>query len=343
MAAKLVIVAWLTLVPWVEANPTGCVVKPGNFDSTIPTRCTYGSFTTPLAQSSFTTLSSQRLEFVEYTTSFQSSHFSAFSSTTGFSTKHPNSVSVECKSGISSFAFGANAFQNFPNVVEVYIINCPSTTYSASVFNGLTLSKLTIKGGSIASIDAGTFTGLTISKMNITAEESGLIIIDSPITGIIPEGLFWSLSTMEYLILEGLNIQHLNTSTFTNLTNVRYLSLANNKLTNISTGIFNEMRALTEVNMDGNSWVCNCDELWFLDYSLYHNIRLTGGPLCDTPAEYNCKGGYFKKQVEFIQITAYQYLKSVYIFSFSDKRATKYWDEVCPKLGACGHNIGKTI
>lgn len=252
-------------------------------------------------------------------------------------------MSVECKSGISSFAFGANAFQNFPNVVEVSIINCPSTTYSASVFNGLTLSKLTIKGGSIASIDAGTFTGLTISKMNITAEESGLIIIDSPITGIIPEGLFWSLSTMEYLILEGLNIQHLNTSTFTNLTNVRYLSLANNKLTNISTGIFNEMRALTEVNMDGNSWVCNCDELWFLDYSLYHNIRLTGGPLCDTPAEYNCKGGYFKKQVEFIQITAYQYLKSVYIFSFSDKRATKYWDEVCPKLGACGHNIGKTI
>lgn len=292
MADKLVFVVSLCLflAPWLEANPTGCVAKPGNYDSTIPTQCTYGSFSTPLAQTSFTTLSTQRMEFVEYQTSFTSAQFSAFSSTTGFSTKHPNSITISCKSGISSFAFGSNAFSDFPNVVEVTIINCPSTTFPASVFNGLTLSKLTIKGGSIASIDAGTFTGLTITNMNITSEESGLIFKDCPITGTLPEALFSTLTTMEYLILEGLNLDQLETTTFTNLTSLRYLSFSNNKLTNITEGIFGELRALTEINMDENPWLCDCDSLWFLDYSLYHGIKLSGGPLCSTPVEYNCKG-----------------------------------------------------
>lgn len=292
MADKLVFVVCLCLLlaPWVEANPTGCVAKPGNYDSTIPTRCTYGSFTTPLAQTSFTTLSTQRMEFVEYQTSFTSAQFSAFSSTTGFSTKFPNSITIACKSGISSFAFGANAFSDFPNVVEVTIINCPSTTYPASVFNGLTLSKLIIKGGSIASIDAGTFTGLTITNMNITSEESGLIIKDCPITGALPEALFWTITTMEYLVLEGLNLNNLETTAFANLTSLRYLSFANNNLTNITEGIFGELRALAEINMDENPWLCACDSLWFLDYSIHHKIKLSGGPLCSTPVEYNCKG-----------------------------------------------------
>ncbi|XP_062567008.1 SLIT and NTRK-like protein 2 [Saccostrea cucullata] len=312
MADKLLIAVCIALFPWVKANPTGCVEKPGNLDSTIPTQCTYGSFTTPLSHSSFTTLSWQRLEFVEYQSSFQSSQFSGFSSasTSGFSSHFPHTITIKCKSGISTFSFGANAFSQFPNAQEVAIINCPITSFPASVFNGLTLSKLTIQGGKITSINADTFTGLTISKMNITAEESGIIIRDCPITGTLPDGLFASLPSLEYLILERTSLSYIAPTTFTNLTSLHYLSLANNALTNITSGIFDELRALTEVNMEGNNWACSCDNLWFLDYSINQNLRLSGGPLCDTPTEYNYK------------------------------KATKYWKEVCPTLNACGHNLG---
>lgn len=291
MADTLLIAVCISLVPWVSANPAGCVTKPGNLDSVIPTQCTSGSFSTPLSRSSFTTLSWQRLEFVEYQSSFTSSHFTGFSgaSTSTFSPDFPITVTIKCKSGISTFSFAANAFSQFTSAQEVTIINCPITSFPASVFNGLTLSKLTIQGGKITTIDAGTFTGLTITKMNITSEESGLIIRDCPITNTLPVGLFESLTSVEFLILEGTNLDYIATTTFTNLTSLHYLSLANNRLTNISWGIFDELRALTEVNMEGNNWACTCDDLWFLDYSLQQDLRLSGGPLCDTPTEYNCK------------------------------------------------------
>jgi Leucine-rich repeat (LRR) protein len=175
----------------------------------------------------------------------------------------------------------------------VAIINCPITSFPASVFNGLTISKLTIQGGKIATIDAGTFTGLTITKMNITSEESGLIIRDCPFTNPLPDGLFATLTSVEFLILEGTNLDYLATTTFTNMTSLHYLSLANNKLTNITWGFFDELRALTEVNMEGNNWACTCDDLWFLDYSLQQNLKLSGGPLCGTPTEYNCKREFY--------------------------------------------------
>lgn len=35
------------------------------------------------------------------------------------------------------------------------------------------------------------------------------------------------------------------------------------------------------------------------------------------------------------------YLKKIYLYTYLDKRATKYWDVVCPKLNACGHNVGR--
>lgn len=42
--------------------------------------------------------------------------------------------------------------------------------------------------------------------------------------------------------------------------------------------------------MDENLWLCDCDFLWFLDYSFYYGIKFSGGLLCLIFVEYNCKG-----------------------------------------------------
>lgn len=96
-------------------------------------------------------------------------------------------------------------FLDFFNVVEVIIINCFSIIFLVFVFNGLILSKLIIKGGSIVLIDVGIFMGLIIINMNIMFEESGFIIKDCLIIGMLLEVLFLMLIIMEYFILEGLN------------------------------------------------------------------------------------------------------------------------------------------
>lgn len=96
-------------------------------------------------------------------------------------------------------------FLDFFNVVEVIIINCFSIIFLVFVFNGLILSKLIIKGGSIVLIDVGIFMGLIIINMNIMFEESGFIFKDCLIIGMLLEVLFLMLIIMEYFILEGLN------------------------------------------------------------------------------------------------------------------------------------------
>lgn len=77
---------------------------------------------------------------------------------------------------------------------------------------------------------------------------------------------------------------------FINLISFCYLSFVNNKFMNIIEGIFGELRVFIEINMDENLWLCDCDFLWFLDYSFYYGIKFSGGLLCLIFVEYNCKG-----------------------------------------------------
>lgn len=128
-----------------------------------------------------------------------------FLSIIGFSIKYLNLIMIFCKLGIFFFVFGFNVFFDFFNVVEVIIINCFSIIFLVFVFNGLILSKLIIKGGSIVLIDVGIFMGLIIINMNIMFEESGFIFKDCLIIGMLLEVLFLMLIIMEYFILEGLN------------------------------------------------------------------------------------------------------------------------------------------
>lgn len=128
-----------------------------------------------------------------------------FLSIIGFSIKYLNLIMIVCKLGIFFFVFGFNVFLDFFNVVEVIIINCFSIIFLVFVFSGLILSKLIIKGGSIVLIDVGIFMGLIIINMNIMFEESGFIIKDCLIIGMLLEVLFLMLIIMEYFILEGLN------------------------------------------------------------------------------------------------------------------------------------------
>ncbi|XP_048731708.2 toll-like receptor 13 [Ostrea edulis] len=288
-------------------NPAGCSEKAGNYDSVRPVRCTKSG----TLSNTFSTFSWQRLEVTEYQTGVSAGDFSGFSSasTTSFDSSYPHSLTIVCKPGITSFTVAANAFSQFPNVQVLEFLNCPITSIPANAFPGHYLDHLIFTGGKIGSIDANAFSGLNISKLSIPGAVGG-ITINSELTSGLPEKVFDSLQSMEYLAIDEAKVSTITVGMVGNLTNLRYLNLRNNLITNITDGIFTNMKSLSYLDFEGNKFTCTCTDLWFLKYTAENHIHLLGGPLCETPASHNTK------------------------------RVTVYDDEVCAVDDVCGGTAG---
>lgn len=271
-----------------HGNPATCSEKEGNYDSVRPVRCTLPGGGT--LSNTFSTFSWQRLEMIEYQTGVQASHFSGFSgaSTAAFDTAYPHSLTIFCKPGISSFTVAANAFSQFPNLQVLEFVKCPITSLPANAFPGHYLDQLIFTGGKIDSVDANAFSGLNISKLSIPGARGG-ITINSALTAGLPEKVFDSLQSMEYLAIDGAKVNTITVGHVGNLTNLRYLSLRDNLITNFSSGIFTNMKSLSYLDLGENKFTCTCSDLWFLKYTTENFINLLGGPLCETPASHNSK------------------------------------------------------
>lgn len=267
-------------------NPAGCSEKAGNYDSVRPVRCTKSG----TLSNTFSTFSWQRLEVTEYQTGVSAGDFSGFSSasTASFDSSYPHSLTIVCKPGITSFTVAANAFSQFPNVQVLEFLNCPITSIPANAFPGHYLDHLIFTGGKIGSIDANAFSGLNISKLSIPGAVGG-ITINSELTSGLPEKVFDSLQSMEYLAIDEAKVSTITVGMVGNLTNLRYLNLRNNLITNITDGIFTNMKSLSYLDFEGNKFTCTCTDLWFLKYTAENHIHLLGGPLCETPASHNSK------------------------------------------------------
>lgn len=269
-------------------NPATCTEKEGNYDSVRPVRCTLPGGGT--LSNTFTTFSWQRLEMIDYQTGIQASHFSGFSSasTATFDSSYSHSLTINCKAGISSFTLAANSFSQFPNLQVLEFVKCPITSIPANAFPGHYLDHLIFTGGKIDSVDANAFSGLNISKLSIPGAVGG-ITINSALTAGLPEKVFDSLQSMEYLAIEAASVNTITVGHVGNITNLRHLSLRENLITNLTSGIFTNLKSLAYLDLRENKFTCTCTDLWFLKYAADNFITMLGGPVCDTPASHNSK------------------------------------------------------
>ncbi|XP_062567051.1 uncharacterized protein LOC134229326 [Saccostrea cucullata] len=293
----------------IQGNPATCSEKTGNYDSVRPVRCTLPGGGT--LSNTFSTFSWQRLEMVEYQTGVQASQFSGFSSasTASFDSSYSHSLTIICKPGITSFTVAANSFSQFPTLQVLEFQDCPITSIPANAFPNHFLDHLIFTGAKIDSIDADAFIGLNISRLSIPGAVGG-ITINSALTAGLPETVFDNLTSMEYLAVNGANLNTLTVGHVGSLANLKYLILKDNALTNITTGIFTNMKSLSYVDLSNNKFTCTCNDLWFLQYTAENHINLLGGPLCGTPA------------------------------SHDTKRATMYYSEICATADVCGNTVG---
>ncbi|KAK3104563.1 hypothetical protein FSP39_005059 [Pinctada imbricata] len=307
MRLPLVILSLLSV--HVSGNPTGCAERTDNFDAVIPTRCTYPTRSFPITYSTFTT-SVQRLEIVGMTGTLSANSFVGFGSVSGLDAGWPSSLLIRCASG-GSLTLVSNSFNTMSYIDTLTIENCAIASLPAQAFLGFTtLDSLFITGGSIAGFDSGTFTNLAINATGIANSVGGLTIKDTAITGgTVPNDLFSGLAGMQSLVLDNVGLSELTATHLAGLTALRTLTVINNNVTLLASGMFDPLKALSYVDLGLNNWECSCDNLWFLTYFPENHVNLRTMAICSTPTAY------------------------------ANTKATLFYD-TCPKPDACGDQTG---
>ena len=276
----------LTLV---TGNPTGCAERTDNWDAVIPTRCTRPTSSFPLSHSAFTT-SVQRLEVVGVSGTLSANSFSGFGSVSGLDAGWQSSLLIRCGT-TNTLTITSNAFNTMSYIDEFTIENCAIQSLAAQAFLGFTtLDHLIIDGGSIAGFDDNTFTNLAISATGVANSVGGLTIKNCPITGgTIPTALFAGLTTMKVLVLDNVGLTELTADHLSALTALRTLSIPNNAIVSLPSGMFTPLKALSYVDMGINNFECTCDNLWYLQWFPENHVNLRTMAVCTTPAEYASK------------------------------------------------------
>lgn len=119
-----------------------------------------------------------------------------------------------------------------------------------NVFHNLKkLSKLSLSNNRISRLDRGALKGL-----------SGLreLLIDGNELKEIPAGLLDDLERIEELDFSRNQISNVDSLAFSQLKHLKVLKLKNNMLTSLSGGIFALNNVLSNLDLHGNNWTCDC-------------------------------------------------------------------------------------
>ncbi|XP_021342516.1 leucine-rich repeat and immunoglobulin-like domain-containing nogo receptor-interacting protein 2 isoform X2 [Mizuhopecten yessoensis] len=306
-----------------QSFPSGCAYSsttgiPGIFT------CDFTTVTLPLTFNTFSSPYPQRLVINnvdgQLPASSPSASFSGFSSmsTANLDTNFPASLEIKCVSNGNLLLF-AGTFSGLSYMQELKITNCIlSGGLPNNVFSDFgDLDSLIIDGGSINGLNADSLSGLNITKLSIPNALGMFAMMNLALnTNTFPSGFFYPLSKVKAIILDNLSTSSamsLPTDTFTQNTNVETLSLSHSSLTSLENNVLSSLGALNYLNLTGVKWACTCDSLWILSTISTESINAIGGPVCDTPSDYQ------------------------------DKRATTYYYNMCPQDDACRGTPGVVL
>ncbi|OWF35448.1 uncharacterized protein LOC110442954 [Mizuhopecten yessoensis] len=321
---ELIMVIYISLVIGLftsskAADPVGCTY----FSSERKYECSARTCSFPLDLTTFDNVP-QVLHITDFSGELAASApigptFSNFLSivTSGFDTRIVPSLVVRCHAG-SSVILTAGALAGMNYIKDFRIIDCNIYNIPDEMFADLVeLNYLGIEGGAIHSFGFNSFTLLNIYAMSF--ENSGdslgtLSIRNCNVTdGKLPNGVLYSLPNVKNIVLENTNIATLQTDMFQVTTKITSLTISNNPLTSIPSGLFNEAAGLLSVEANGIAWDCSCSSLWLFDYAVANNITLRGDFVCSSPAEQ------------------------------SGKRAEEYKTEYCTTVDICGSVSGVAV
>ena len=158
------------------------------------------------------------------------------------------------------------------------------TTLPSGAFSGITiLNKLTIRGGTITTIDANAFNGLDIQPIANYPEPEGTLTFEKvTLTNGIPAALFANLASTRWINLNNLGLTTIDAALFTSVTALRGLSIRDNSLTTLPDTIFDGLKGFSQLDQSNIEWDCTCDNLKFLRTAREQGINIIGAPVCTT-------------------------------------------------------------
>ena len=131
------------------------------------------------------------------------------------------------------------------------------------------------------------FKGLNVKKMTQYHDALGEfgIINSRLVSSSIANGALYNMPLVERLRIETSHLLVTQRDMFSALTNIKYISLMNNLITQLDNNMFSGLNALSQVDVFGIKWYCSCSKLWFLEYAMSNNITFNGDLVCNEPAE----------------------------------------------------------
>ena len=90
----------------------------------------------------------------------------------------------------------------------------------------------------------------------------------------LPVGMFTNTTQLRELSLGGNAIQSWDPEVFTPLRRLRRLYLFGNKIVIVNVASFSKLTSLLWLHLERNPVACNCDLLWFLDYTQKNGINI---------------------------------------------------------------------
>ncbi|CAL8371664.1 unnamed protein product [Boreogadus saida] len=130
--------------------------------------------------------------------------------------------------------------------------------FPQNFLQGLTnLSILYMQNNNIKFVHPHTF--------NYTPNLNVLIMSNNPIRDI-PDNLFSSIKKLKSLVISKTMLRSLDVLLHSNLTELEVLEVGYNTFSVIREPVMLSLPALTDLDMQGNSFTCNCDNAWFLQW-----------------------------------------------------------------------------
>ncbi|XP_045163910.2 uncharacterized protein LOC123528247 [Mercenaria mercenaria] len=268
------------------AAPTGCTAIDGLYE------CDYGTVSLPMAETSFSSPLAQRVRLTNVNGNINTDVFgTTFASidTTQFDTNWAPTFEIKCDGSVT---LGQNTFSNMDHIRDVKIVNCDVTVPANTFLNLMYLDRLVIENGTITSWDAAAMDGMQIVKFTdpspaYPVKTGELIFMNSKLTSqSFPTGAFTKQGRIETLVLEGLDLNTLEASMFSNNTKLRILSLGYNSFTTLPSGLFDNLDSLAELHLYDTQLDCNCTNLWFFEHADTTKMKIRGDMTCATPADW---------------------------------------------------------
>ncbi|XP_058716022.1 leucine-rich repeat LGI family member 4-like [Poecile atricapillus] len=110
-----------------------------------------------------------------------------------------------------------------------------------------------------------------------------LLLVASGRLGTIGDGAFAGLGALEYLFIEDTELGAIAPTALRGLRGLLFLSLANNRLESLPPGLFQDLGTLTQLDLRGNPFRCDCHLRWLLRWLPTRPSPAEAGGRCRGP------------------------------------------------------------